>query len=350
MEGTSSPVKIDKPRPRSAMEGHQPSGLGGLMGEAPAFSAVIQLVRKFAGADAPVLIEGETGSGKELIARAIHYLSRRCDQPFIPLNCGAIPDNLVESELFGHVRGAFTDARHSRVGVVMQASGGTLFLDEIDALSTKGQVTLLRFLQDQRCRPIGQDREHFCDARILAASNRSLKELVARDRFRNDLLYRLDILSLNVPALRERAEDIEVLAQHFVARFCMQYGLPAKTLHPATLRWMQSHRWPGNVRELENLIHRLVLLAEGSEILFCGQENRTTNSSLADAGMADPSYPTFHSAKAHAIADFERRYLTRLLEAAAGNVSNAARLAGKERRTLGKLLKKHGISTLSYRR
>ncbi|WP_299695678.1 sigma-54 dependent transcriptional regulator [Hydrocarboniphaga sp.] len=324
-----------------------------MVGAAPRFLAMLEQVRRIAGAIAPVLIEGETGSGKELAARAIHYLSARRDQPFVPLNCGAIPDNLVESELFGHVRGAFTDAKQARFGVVTQANGGTLFLDEVDSLSLKAQVALLRFLQDHRYRPVGHDRDQVSDARIIAASNRSLKELVGRGEFRGDLLYRLDILSLRIPPLRERAEDIETLARHYIARFCEQYNLARKSLHPATLHWMKAHHWPGNVRELENLMHRFVLLADGREIVFSSSDvdggTPTELRSLGHAPGDGLSYPAFHSAKALAIAEFEHRYLVHLLEETSGNVSAAARLAGKERRSLGKLLKKYDIGTQQFR-
>jgi DNA-binding NtrC family response regulator len=267
----------------------------------------------------------------------VHYLGARRDRPFIPINCGAIPDSLVEAELFGHERGAFTDARQARPGVVAQADGGTLFLDEIDALSPKAQVTLLRFLQDQRYRPLGHRRELACDLRVIAASNRPLAQLVEQGQFRGDLLYRLNILWLPIPPLRERPGDAELLAQHFLRVLCAKYALGPKRFHADTLRWIAAYHWPGNVRELENLVHRQILLVEGDEILYCGEDGAAGSS--APARDAED----FNRAKARAVAQFERSYLSRVLAQANGNVTLAARLAGKERRAFGKLLKKHGI-------
>ncbi len=315
----------------------------GMVGESPAYSALVEQIRRIACADAPVLIEGETGSGKELAARAVHYLSPRRDKPFVPINCGAIPDTLIESELFGHARGAFTDAKQTRAGVIAHAHGGTLFLDEIDTLSAKGQVTMLRFLQDRRYRPVGQQAEQISDARIVAASNRPLSAIVAQGGFRSDLLYRLNILSLRVPPLRERPDDIAPLAVHYLRLLCARYGLMSKRLHAATLNWMRRYPWPGNVRELENLLHRLVLLSDGEEIRYTGE---VEGESIPESGYG---YPDFHTAKAQAIADFERAYLARVMAETQGNVTAAARLACKERRSLGKLLKKYGIDKGRFR-
>lgn len=313
-----------------------------LVGRSPAFLALVAQIRRFAQADAPVLIEGETGCGKELAARAIHYLGARRDRAFVPLNCGAIPDSLIESELFGHARGAFTDAKLSRAGVVAQADQGTLFLDEIDSLSIKGQVTMLRFLQDRRYRPVGNSTEQHCDARVVAATNRALSQQVALGSFRSDLLYRLNILVLRIPPLRERGDDIDLLASHYLRLYCASYRRPLKRLHPATCDWMRRQSWPGNVRELENLIHRLVLVSDSDEIAYVGEEAGATPAAAS-------RYPDFHSAKACAVAEFERGYLSRLLSQTGGNVAAAARLACTERRSLGRLLKKHGIDKSRYR-
>ena len=316
--------------------------LSGMIGDSLGYRRFLEQVRRIARADAPVLIEGETGSGKELAARAVHYLSRRRERRFVAVNCGAIPDTLIESELFGHARGAFTDAKQAQAGVIAHAEGGTLFLDEIDALSAHGQVAMLRFLQDQRYRPLGRTSERSSDARIIAASNRPLQAVVEQGAFRSDLLYRLDILNLQVPPLRERNDDIAALARHFLSLFCARYGLQAKRLHPATVEWMSRHAWPGNVRELENLVHRLVLLSDGDDIHYTGE-----------AAVADPSPETcpanFQCAKARAIEAFERAYLSWVMTETRGNVTAAARLASKERRALGKLLKKHGIDKDRYR-
>lgn len=317
--------------------------LQNIIGRSPAFMEMARLILKIGECDAPVLIEGETGTGKELAARAMHYLGLRRDLPFIAVNCGAIPDALVESELFGHHKGAFTDAKESRPGLITQAHGGTLFLDEIEALSPKGQVTLLRFLQDQQYRPLGSRSAEKADVRIIAATNVDLEDLVERGEFRQDLLFRLKILLLEMPPLRKRRGDVELLAQHFIRQFSVKYGKPAAALHPDTVTWMNNYAWPGNIRELENLIHREFLLADGQKIsIKCKVRSAEQRKSL-DRRLAQFVNCDFNTAKATAINDFEKKYLCNLLSLANGNVTLAARMAGKERRSLGKLLKKHGI-------
>ena len=315
----------------------------GMVGASAPFRGLVDHLQRIAacGSSAPVLIEGDTGTGKELAARAIHYLGPRRDRPFAPLNCGALPENLIESELFGHVRGAYTDARQARSGLIAQAEGGTLFLDEIDALSPKAQVSLLRFLQDYRYRPVGQDGERGGNVRVIAAGNQPLAGRVARGLFREDLLYRLNVLSVRLPRLAERPGDAALIARHFLRRYCRQYGRGALSFHPVTLEWMARHSWPGNVRELENLVHRLVLLTEQQEIRYVGGLDLRGDAEVSSRPAA--SFPDFRQAKEQAIRDFERQYLLDLLDQAGGNISAAARLAHKERRSLGRLLKKHGI-------
>jgi len=313
-----------------------------MIGESPEIGAVVRQIEKMARSHAVILILGETGSGKELAARAIHCASPRAEGPFVAVNCGAVPDGLIETELFGHGKGAFTDAREARPGVIAQARRGTLFLDETDALSTKAQVTLLRFLQDLRYRPVGTAQEIAADVRVIAASNQNLQTLVAEGRFRQDLLYRLNIFELWIPPLRRRPEDIELLAKHFIDTFSGKYGIDAKRLHPATLEWLRQHDWPGNVRELENWVHRKVLLAEGEEI-----QGDAETSQAAINVEATPS-SDLRTAKARALAAFESSYVSGVLARAHGNVTAAARMAGKERRAFGKLLKKYGIDKTRY--
>lgn len=323
--------------------------LQNIIGRSPAFMEMARLILKIGECDAPVLIEGETGTGKELASRAIHYLGSRRDSPFIAVNCGAIPDTLVESELFGHQKGAFTDAKESRSGLITQAYGGTLFLDEIENLSAKGQVTLLRFLQDQHYSPLGSRTDEKADVRIITATNVDLEKLVEKGGFRQDLLFRLKILLLELPPLRERHGDVELLAHHFIRQFSAKYGKPAVLLQSDTASWMNSYAWPGNVRELENLIHREFLLAEGQKISIKCKANgkRKTNAAeqrkSLDRRLAQFVNCDFSTAKAAAIEDFEKKYLCNLLSLAHGNVTLAAKMASKERRALGKLLKKHGI-------
>lgn len=309
-----------------------------LVGTSAAYARALLQLDRIAASEAPALVEGETGSGKELAARAIHYGGRRCAGPFVPVNCGALPDTLIESELFGVERGAFTDARRTRRGLVAEAARGTLFLDEVDALSAKAQVTLLRFLQDQWYRPVGTTREERTDVRLIAAANRPLDKLVSCEQFRADLLYRLKVLVVVLPPLREREGDIELLARHFIVQYAAKYGLPCKRIAPDTLRWMGAYSWPGNVRELENWVHRQFLMCDGP---WLTHEDAATPS--AGAGHDHPT-PAFQAAKAEAVRRFERDYLERVLEQAQGNVTRAARLACKERRAFGKLLKKHGLA------
>jgi DNA-binding NtrC family response regulator len=312
-----------------------------MIGRSESFRAVQALIDKMGPYDAPLLIEGETGTGKELAARAIHYRGARRERPFVPVNCGALLDQLVENELFGHRRGAFTDARDDHPGLVELARAGTLFLDEIDTLTPKGQVTLLRFLQDQQFRPLGGRREQQADVRIIAASNRNLDRQVEAGEFRLDLLYRLKLLYLTLPPLRERHGDVALLAEHFIqvgsARFCRQ----AIPLDGATLAWFERYRWPGNIRELENLILREFLLADGAQISI-----PAPTEGLA-AGPAHNGAPlNYRLAKNQAITEFESRFLTCLIEQAKGNVSAAARISGTERRHLGRLIKKYQIPKL----
>jgi DNA-binding NtrC family response regulator len=298
---------------------------------------MLRQLRRVAASEAPVLIEGETGCGKELAARAVHAWGKRASGPFVAVNCGAVPDHLIESELFGHERGAFTDAKVARRGLVGEANGGTLLLDEIDTLSAKAQVVLLRFAQDQRYRPLGSSRELSTNVRLVAATNRPLDLAVHEGRFRADLMYRLKILQVRLPALRERPGDVELLAHHFARLFCARYGLPEKHFDAVTLRWLGSQRWPGNIRELENWVHREILMADGSTI---------SRSDGTEPTLAVSAHANFQNAKAEALRVFERDYVVSVLRQSGGNVTKAARIAGKERRSFGKLVKKLGIDRM----
>jgi two-component system response regulator GlrR len=307
-----------------------------MIGGSQAFLEALRSLDKIASCDATVLVEGETGTGKELVARAVHYGSDRRDGPFIPVNCGALPDTLLENELFGHARGAYTDARSRKPGVLELADGGTLFLDEVDALTPKAQVTVLRFLQDRRFRPLGSNVERSVDTRIVAASNRSLESLADAGSFRLDLLYRIRLLHVQLPPLREREGDATLLARHFVELASRRFGGDPVPLDESTLEWLEDYAWPGNVRELENLVYQGFLLREGGTV-----EIPRPDSVAAPPEESRPV--TYRDAKARAVAAFERRFLTRALQRSDGNISEAARSIGTERRHLGRLLKKHGI-------
>jgi two-component system, NtrC family, response regulator GlrR len=325
-----------------------------LIGKSPAFTSAMQLVQRIARHDATVFIEGETGTGKELVARTIHYCSARVAHPFIPINGGVIPDTLLESELFGHRRGTFTDAKTDRPGLVTLADRGTLFLDEIDALTPKAQVALLRFLQDRRFRPLGARAEMQADVRIIAASNRDLETLAAGGQFRLDLLFRIKVLYVKLPPLRERCGDARLLAEHFLDQCARQYGAPPKRLHPRTLEWLDHYAWPGNVRELENLVQRAFLLADGDEVLV--ERPRSPLSGRMDDTdpCGPPAAPTqvacaYRVARAKALDLFNQQYLSQALVRAQGNVTRAARMAGKDRRSFGRLLTRYGVAPQAYR-
>jgi len=321
-----------------------------MIGQSQESRALVAQLRRFASCDAPVLLEGETGTGKELAAREIHYASARSVKPFVPVNCGALPDSLIESELFGHRRGAFTDAKSSQPGLVGHAQGGTLFLDEVDTLSPKAQITLLRFLQDHEYRPLGGGAMLAANVRIIAATNASLEQLAGKTHFRRDLLYRLNPLYLHLTPLRERREDVSPLAEHFLTVAVQSLATTPKRWTQAALRALVAHDWPGNVRELENVTLRACLSADGFDV------------GIAELGAADPAFAagaivepaasresSFSAAKICAIESFERTYLTDLMRRARGNVSAAARLSSIERRQLGKLLKKRGIEKKPFR-
>ncbi len=336
-----------------------------LLGESPAFLRLLEQIDRFARCDATILINGETGTGKELTARAIHYLSGRNDGPFVPINCGSLPDALFGSELFGHTRGAFTDAHENRQGLIAQAEEGTLFLDELEALSPGGQVALLRFLQDHEYRPLGAARSRTANVRVIGATNANLAVLARTGKYRQDLLYRLDVLTLDVPPLRERADDAVVLAEAFLRKLCVRYQLDGRQFHPDAIAALRTYEWPGNVRELENLVHREFLLADGDELQLpslprgatTGAERRVTMRRSTDAPPAEGfavrktahGGEAFRDAKARAIAEFEREYVRDLLRQSGGNVSLAARLAGKERSRFNRLVRKYQIAARDFR-
>lgn len=318
-----------------------------MIGESSALQTALRLIERIARCEAPVIIEGETGTGKELAARAIHYGGSRRVGPFIPVNCGAIPDSLIENELFGHRPGAYTDARAEHTGLIAHAQHGTLLLDEVDALTPRAQVTLLRFLQDQQYRPLGGGATCSADVRIIAASNADLTRLTEQGLFRLDLLFRLKIMELRLPPLRERDGDVRLLAGHFLRVCAERFGQGDKRLDTGTLAWMEAYHWPGNIRELENLIQREYLMADGSSIRIAepaGLERERSGSPEDQPG----AWLDFNAAKSRAIAEFERRYLSDVLTAVHGNVTRGASLVGKERRAFGKLLKKHGIDRYRY--
>jgi two-component system, NtrC family, response regulator GlrR len=310
------------------------------VGVSRAFVDVLDLLQRFAASRAPILISGETGTGKEQAAQAAHQLSGRREHAFVPVNCGALPDGLLESELFGHSAGAFTGASQARHGLVREADGGTLFLDEIEALSGRGQGVLLRFLQDCAFRPLGEGRLRHADVRVIAASNVDLGRLVATHAFRADLLFRLDVLPITLPPLRDRQEDIEPLVSHLLLKVARSEGQAAKRISRAALDALRAHSWPGNVRELEHVILRAHLLSPGEcidldDLLKCSPSLMPARPATAP----DPNW--LREQKLLAISEVERRYVERALDLGNGNISEAARLCKMERATLSKMAKKY---------
>src|SRR5216684_1949354 len=314
--------------------------IDGLIGKTPAFTKQLARLLKMAICDAGVLITGETGTGKEVFAQAIHYQSARASRPWVAVNCAAIPVELMESELFGHARGAYTNAHAARPGLVCEAEGGTLFLDEIDCISYGAQAKLLRFLEEKEFRRIGSNVVHHADVRIIAASNENLETLVLKGAFRQDLYFRLNVLPLTLPPLRERLDDIPDLALHFVMRFARQFGRRIEGLTPMALRRLHGHAWPGNVRELAHTIERAGLMCEGRVL---GVEDFDLGASDV---VADNS---FRAAKSRVVDEFERSYIERLLAAHDGNVTHAAQAAKKNRRAFFELIRKHQITAERFR-
>jgi DNA-binding NtrC family response regulator len=316
----------------------------GLIGRSPRFREALCLIVRLARYDVPVLLEGETGTGKELFARALHYLGPRRAKPFVPLNCGALPDSLLESQLFGHLRGVFTDARAELRGLVAQAEGGTLFFDEVHCLSAKGQVTLLRFLQDQLYRPLGAEQLRRADVRIVAATNCCLAREVAEGRFREDLFYRLKVAGLRLPPLRDRREDIPLLIESAVARLCVRFETGPRHFDAASLAWLATREWRGNVRELENFVCREFLLSDDSVIHVDPRIAGLFDDAIL---VAEPPL-SYKTARQQVLSDFEARYLRTMLAATHGNVTQAACQAGKERRVFGRMMRKHGIDRREF--
>ncbi len=310
-----------------------PRRFGELIGESPAMQRVFDLLARVVDADAAVLVTGESGTGKELVARALHRHGRRAAGPFIAVNCAAVPEALLESELFGHVRGAFTDARQARPGLFAQASGGTLFLDEIGDLPLPLQPKLLRALQEKRIRPVGADAEVPCDVRIIAATNRDLEAAVAEHRFREDLYFRINVIPIPLPALRDRGHDVLLLAQYFLERCRAQAGTGVVGLSAAGARRLLAYSWPGNVRELQNSIERAAVLARYDHLTVDDLPERIGHYRPASA-LIGPEAP----AGLMPLAEVERRHILRVLELVRGNKTLAAQALGLDRKTLRRKL------------
>jgi two-component system response regulator GlrR len=316
-------------------------GLQQLIGQSEVFIAETGKIPLIAKSDISVLISGETGTGKEMVGRAIHYLSPRAGKAFVPVNCGAIPVELLENELFGHERGAFTGASGARDGLIQEAEKGTLFLDEVDCLPPLAQVKLLRFLQSKEFRPLGSTKVITGDVRIVAASNANLEQAVAAGTLRRDLYYRLNVVPIVLPPLRERSTDILLLARHFLAEYAGKLNSPAEDFSPEAERALLLYGWPGNVRELEHVIERVVVL--------CTQKTIQKEHITLSGQNSDLAQLSFSEMKARVVSQFETNYLQSLLLAYKGNISQAAQAAQKERRTFWELIRKHKIDVQKFK-
>ena len=316
---------------RASQQSNAPSGFQGILGTCPPMQEVFRLIKKVAGSGVPVLVQGESGTGKEMVAMAVHRLSARKSGPFVPINCNAIPEKLIESELFGDEKGAFTGAHTDRRGLIESASGGTLFLDEIGELPASVQVKLLRFLQDQTFHRVGGRQELRGDTRVVAATNANLKEGIKAGTFREDLYFRIAVVAIKLPALRERGDDIALVAQAFLERYAVENGRAKLVFGNEALKAINRYPWPGNVRELQNRVQRAVIMAEGRRITPADLE-------LEEVLDASPSF-TLKEAREN----MEREMVERALLRHGGKISPAATELGVSRPTFYELMDKLGI-------
>ena len=318
---------------RAMQASARPDTFEEMLGASPQMQSVFAFVRKAATTSAPVLILGENGTGKEMVARALHRRSSQRGGPFVAINCNAIPENLLESELFGHEKGSFTGAHASRKGLIEMAAGGTVFLDEIGELPTSLQVKLLRFLQEKTFQRVGGRQEIESDAWVIAATNVNLKEAVESGKFREDLYFRLAVLVVTLPALRDRGGDVDLLAREFLRRYGAQHGRPGLTFGPDSVRALNSHTWPGNIRELQNRVQRAAIMAEGRRVTAADLELE-----VAQGGQAAPR--TLREAREQV----ERELVEDALRRHGGKITSAAAELGISRPTLYELLEKLGLS------
>jgi len=324
----------------------RPEGFETLLGVSPAFQALLRMLHEVAPVRSTVLIVGETGTGKELLARAIHNLSPERAQPYQLVDCTRFPEGMIESELFGHVKGSFTGAVVDKVGLLELADGGSVFLDEIADLPLSLQARLLRVIEDGEVRPVGGTRSKKIDVRFIAASNQNLEERVSRGEFRKDLFYRLNVVTLRVPPLRDRAEDIPLLARHFLTQFAREFGKPVTDLHPSAVTDLVAYKWPGNIRELRNVIERAVMLCSGERL--SSKELSSLLPSVSGEQPGSPSMPgeeylhlPYSEAKQKVLEAFTLRYIKNKLATHGGNVTRAAQDSGVPRQHFQQIMKRY---------
>ncbi len=340
---------IERRRAHMATRGHgerPPAVAEALTSNDPRVREIIDVIRRVAPTDSTVLIQGESGTGKELVARAIHAESLRATAPLIPANCGAFTETLLESELFGHVRGAFTGAVADKKGLLDVADRGTLFLDEVGDMSPQTQVKLLRILENRSFRPVGGVTDKLVDVRFIAATNRDLPEMIARGTFREDLYYRLNVIPIELPPLRERKVDIPLLAGHFLADYAAKTGKPIKSIDEEAAAWLKGHDWPGNVRELENTIERAVALATGDRLRvedLAASSSRRPAAGPVSFEPAPVELPETGMDLAGQLAEIEKEYIRKALAATGGNLTRAAKLLGMTFRAIRYKVRKYGL-------
>ena len=319
-----------------------------LIGSSPAMQRVYKTIQMIAKTDVNVLITGESGTGKDLAARAIHALSHRCDQSYVTVNCPTLPENILESELFGYKKGAFTDASSDKIGLFEEARGGTIYLDEIGDIASTIQTKLLRVLQEKEIKPLGQTKSIKVDVRVIASTNRDLREKIRRQEFREDLFYRLNVLTVHMPPLRERKEDIPLLTEHFLKHYCEEFGKPTKSLSSELMDLLLRRNWEGNVRELENIINRAILLSTG-DVIKPHEIGWTAELPDICAVGSDIHGMHYKEAKEEVLRHFHAEYLGELLRRNNGNVTHSARECGMERQALQQILRRYGLKSKDFR-
>lgn len=342
MSGLDADLRVGAPAER--MSPGSPNEGARLVGNSRAIREVLALVSKVAPTDSNVLVYGESGTGKEMVARMIHESSPRANLPFVPVDCVSFQDSLLETELFGHEKGAFTGAHTAKAGLFEAADGGTIFLDEVSGMTANLQARLLRVLQERHVRRVGGTRFTPLNVRVIAASNQDLEELCRRGSFRDDLYYRLNVIPLTLPPLRVRGEDILLLANEFLTRFVQRVRLdmgPVPTIDPSAVDLLMRYGWPGNVRELQNVMERAAVLVDGNTVTSAHLPERFL--SLSENESSQPESSSYKLAKQQAVESFERGFLIDLLKRKEGHMGRAAREAGVDRKTIERMVKKHGL-------
>jgi DNA-binding NtrC family response regulator len=329
MEKISQQIKINSEYRYLKGQIDKISKFDNIIGESDSMQKIFTIIEEVARTDAPILILGETGTGKELIAKAIHVKSHRNNLPFVPLSCGVLPDSLLESELFGYSKGAFTGASHNRKGFLEVVSGGTLFLDEIGEISQKMQVDLLRVLQEKKITRLGETKQIDINFRLLSATRQNLEKKIKEGLFRNDFFYRINIISIEIPPLRERKDDIPLLSYHFLEKYCQETTKKIDSIEKKTLQHLKSYNWPGNVRELENAIERAVILSKSRTL------------TIDDFGIFKPDSSHSYLETALSLRDMEKRHIEKILNNNAWNISRSSNILGVSRATLHRMIKRH---------